>query len=96
MDELKIGELTKFLESKLKMVLRNNQHVIQIPGESLGRCAIVQHHIYTNGEQPLYQAPYGVPCQQMETLKKEIKEMEEQGVIEPSSSPWSAPAGQKA
>ena len=87
MNDLNIGELTKIQENELKAVLTGNQQAIQIPGDTLGRCAIEQHHIYTGSEQPLYQAPYRVPYQQMDALKKGIRGMEEQGVIEPSNSP---------
>ena len=79
MDDLNLEKLSQLEREDVVNILIRNQKAIQIPGEALGRCTIVQHHIYTDGEKPLYQAPYRVQYQQMGALK-EIKEMEEQGV----------------
>ena len=89
--DLQIGNLPIEQKESLEKMLMTNHQSIQIPGQDLGRCAIIQHHIYTEDQQPIFLAPYRVPYHQMDTLHKEIQEMEDQGVIEPSNSPWSAP-----
>ena len=42
-------------------------------------------HIDAEGAQPIKQTPY------REMVKKELVEMEEKGIIEPSTSDWASP-----
>ena len=40
---------------------------------------------------PIARRPYRMPPQELEELKKQIRELQAQGFIRPSSSPWGAP-----
>ena len=40
---------------------------------------------------PIAKRPYRMGVNELEELKKQIKELQEKGFIHPSSSPWGAP-----
>ena len=54
----------------------------------LGLTTLVKHTINTGGTRPVKQPPRKVPMAFAEEEKKLIKQMEENGVIRKSSSPW--------
>src|SRR3954465_7478193 len=43
------------------------------------------------GTRPISKRPYRMPANDLEEIKKQIKELLEKGYIRPSSSPWGAP-----
>src|SRR3954471_5280734 len=43
------------------------------------------------GTAPISKRPYRMPADDLEEIKKHIKELLEKGYIRPSSSPWGAP-----
>jgi len=43
------------------------------------------------GTTPIAKRPYRMGVNELEELKKQIKELQEKGFILPSSSPWDAP-----
>ena len=57
----------------------------------LGCTDLVKHHIDTGSSKPVRQPPRRLPWTKRENAEKCVQEMQEQGVIEPSSSPWSSP-----
>ena len=58
----------------------------------LGTTGILKHRInLKEGAKPVYIPSYKIPHSRREQLKKATTELLEQGIIEPSNSPWSAP-----
>lgn len=57
----------------------------------LGLTHLVEHTIDTGDAKPVKQPPRRVPIAFAEEEKKLIMQMQEQGVIRKSSSPWSSP-----
>ena len=43
------------------------------------------------GTTPIVKRPYRMGVNELEELKKQLKELQEKGFIHPSSSPWGAP-----
>ena len=43
------------------------------------------------GTGPISKRPYKMPAQDLEEIKKQIKELLDKGYIRPSSSPWGSP-----
>src|SRR5438105_764102 len=43
------------------------------------------------GTAPISKRPYRMPANELAELKKQLKELQDQGYIRPSSSPWGAP-----
>ena len=56
-----------------------------------GRTDRAEHRIETGGARPVRLPPYRLPHAYRDTVKQELDEMLKQGIIEPSSSEWSAP-----
>ena len=54
----------------------------------LGRTDFVQHQINTGVAAPIRQAPRRLPLARREEAASAVQEMYQQGVIEPSASPW--------
>ncbi len=57
----------------------------------LGCTDMVKHRINTGTAAPIRQPPRRLPLVKRHEVEKSVVEMQEQGVIEPSSSPWSSP-----
>ena len=56
----------------------------------VGRTDMIQHTIHTEAP-PIRQAVHRIPPVKREEVQKLLHEMQEKGVIEPSSSPWASP-----
>ena len=56
-----------------------------------GKTNLIEHHIETGSASPLRQPPYRLPYAQRGAVLEELREMETRGLIEPSTSEWSAP-----
>ena len=52
---------------------------------------LIEHDVITTDEIPVRQKPYRVPQAMKEVVMKEITDMTDMGVIEPSTSPWASP-----
>ena len=59
--------------------------------EAPGTTSLAQHHIKLTSDQPVRSRPYPVPYSLRESLKKDITDMMEMGVIRESSSPYASP-----
>ena len=67
------------------------QNVFAKSKYDLGRTNIVQHEIDTGDHRPIKQAPCRMPLNKKEIVRKEVQNMLQNGIIEPSVSPWSSP-----
>ena len=56
-----------------------------------GKTTIAEHNIETGDASPVRLQPYRLPHAYRETVRKDLQEMEESGIIEPSASEWAAP-----
>ena len=57
----------------------------------LGRTDLAQHEIDTGSAEPVKQAARRLPPFKRDVVDRQLKELLEQGRIEPSNSPWSSP-----
>ena len=58
--------------------------------DDFGRTQVVKHSIDTGDAKPIRQPPRRIPFGQREEVDKQLNQMLEKGLIEPSSSPWSS------
>ena len=58
---------------------------------ALGTTDLAQHHIKRTSDEPVRSRPYPVPYIMRESLKNDIADMIEMGVIRESSSPYASP-----
>jgi len=56
-----------------------------------GYTTLVEHCIQKGDSNPIRLTPYRLPHVYRETVRRELEEMQTQGIIEPSSSEWAAP-----
>ena len=81
-----------FEKDDLTRTLTEFQDVIALNGDTLGNTDLIQHRIaVSKNVRPIYIPAYRVAYSQREVIDKEVKKMEEQGIIEPTTSPWSFP-----
>jgi len=52
---------------------------------------LLEHDIKLTSEEPVYRKPYKLPYNLVEPVEKEIKELEQQGWIEPSDAAYASP-----
>ncbi|UYV80091.1 hypothetical protein LAZ67_18001653, partial [Cordylochernes scorpioides] len=57
----------------------------------LGRTNLTKHRIDTEDAKPIKHKPYRVSPKERDIIKDQIDEMLKEGIIRPSSSPWSFP-----
>ena len=90
---LKLPEctLTNEQSDQLKSLLKEYSDVFAMSKSELGCCDLVQHEVDTNGHSPIKLQPYCLPVIQREKVAQMIREMKDQVVVKPSSSPWSSP-----
>ena len=62
----------------------------QGPGD-LGHTDLVRHKVNTGNAAPIRQPPRRLPSLKTDEAHKAVTEMLEQGLIEPSTSPWASP-----
>ena len=87
--ELVVGEgLTEGQRDTLKKLLSRHQDTLTaIPG-----CMnLARHRITTGDASPIRLPPYRLPHAYRDTVRQELKEMKDQGIIEPTASDWAAP-----
>ena len=66
-------------------------NVFAVDDSELGSTSLVRHMINTGDHMPIKQQPYHTPVVRRQALAKMIGDMQEQGVVRPSSSPWASP-----
>ena len=71
--------------------MRDNADVFALDNSELGHTDLVHHHVDTGDHPPVKQPMRRVPFVYREKIAGLMKEMEEAGVIKPSSSPWASP-----
>ena len=90
-----LEDLSKTLQGeayqKAKNLIIDFQDVMAEHDGPLGRTNLVQHQINTAGARPIRQIPRRLPLATRVDATEMIKEMQNQGIIEPSNSPWSSP-----
>ncbi|XP_060062936.1 uncharacterized protein LOC132543450 [Ylistrum balloti] len=82
------SDLTEVRTAEVKKLMTDFQDVLtDLPG----RTNLAEHVIHTSTKDPVHVKPYQLPYNTKEVIGEEVKKMLEMGVIEPSTSPYSAP-----
>ena len=89
--ESSTGNLCDQDKEKVAEVLTCFQDVFSKGSHDLGRATSVKHDIVTGDATPVKQPPRRIPVSRREEAFKAIEDMEKQGIVEPSTSPWSSP-----
>ncbi|UYV62531.1 hypothetical protein LAZ67_2000954, partial [Cordylochernes scorpioides] len=75
-------------QKELKQVLERYGDLFS---SRLGRTNLAKHRIDTEDAKPIKHKPYRVSVKERDIIKEQIDEMLTEGIIRPSSSPWSFP-----
>lgn len=59
--------------------------------DRVGRTKLIEHDILLKNPTPIALKPYPYPLAKQAIIDEMIRDMEKQGLVEPSTSPWSAP-----
>ena len=88
-----ITEATLTDDQKLALmrILQRNAAAFAKDDMDLGCCNVEKCHIDTGTAAPIHCNPYRIAVTLREVLRKELYSLLEQGIIEPSVSPWAAP-----
>ena len=87
-----LGQVPPKINGKLIFdTVYKNSDVFTAKGEKIGLIPnLTSMKIVTTGP-PIKQRPYRVPLKKRAAMERVINQMLQQGIIEPSSSPWSSP-----
>ena len=78
-------------QAEVKELLLQAHDVFALDDSELGCSAVVEHHIDTSDHHPIKQQMRRTPFVQRELIAQLIQKMREQGIVKPSTSPWSSP-----
>src|SRR5271170_3262103 len=84
-------DLTKIQQQQLDQLLYEYQDVIANDKDPPGRTDLITHSIVTDNTLPIKQRPYRLFPTEHDFVAKELDQMLEQGIIQPSQSPWAFP-----
>ena len=79
-------EISQCYHAHVSELLTEFQDIFVKQDGELGRTNLVQHHIDTGNQRPIRQRPLG----QRDEIKRQVNEMLDKGLIEPTDSPWSS------
>ena len=90
--ERRSGEyLTQSQRAQVADLLEEYSDIFAASPDDLGQTDLVTHKIPTGDAAPIRQPPRRIPLGQREEVHREVQNMLEKGVIEPSESPWQSP-----
>ena len=89
--ELSASGVTGIALDRLRTLVREYRYEFALKNNELGCSDIVQRQIDTGDTPPIKKPPHHVSPAKIPIIQEELKSMLEKGVIEPSSSPYSAP-----
>ena len=75
----------------LNSLLNRYEGCFKSEGGPRGHTELVSHRIDTGTSAPIKQPPRRLPASQRTLVEDEIKKMLDDGIIEPSESPWASP-----
>ena len=76
---------------KLKALIEEFSDVFALNDSELGCTDVLKHSIDVGGHSPIKQQPYRTPMVRCEKMAEMITKIQEQGIVQPSSSPWASP-----
>ena len=77
--------------TELKGLLKESTDVFAINDSKLGCTNIVHHAIDTGNHMLIKQQPYRTPIVRRDQIKQMLDQMQKQGIVQPSKSPWASP-----
>ena len=85
------SELSDCQVTTVRQLIQRNADVFASSSEDLGRTTLLEMEINTGDHAPIRQMPRRMSPRQREEVAGQVLKLLRQGVIKPSSSPWSSP-----
>ena len=82
-------------QDSLLQLLLANHHTFALAEGERGETDLLQMDVDTGNALPQYQSACHTPFVVREEIAKQLNDMQKQGVINPSSSPWATPVVHK-
>lgn len=90
---LRSEHLNKEEIESIEQICSDFADIFHLNGDKLTNTMSIEHEIRTPVEHPpIYQRQYRLPHCQRSEINKQIEQMESDGIIEPSDSPWNSPS----
>src|SRR3984957_16312710 len=86
-----IGQISDQQKNQLQQLLQKNADLFATSLQELRQTNVGEHMIITEQVPPIKKRAYRAAPKENEFIKNEIEDMLEQGLIKPSTSPWSFP-----
>ncbi|GFW67792.1 hypothetical protein TNCV_3871231 [Trichonephila clavipes] len=90
-DLLENAELSPEQKSSAERLFQEFEDVFSRNSSDIGHTTVTQHRIDTADHPPIKQHPRRLPFAKQEEVGTLLREMQENDIIEPSSSPWASP-----
>ncbi|GFU81391.1 retrovirus-related Pol polyprotein from transposon 412 [Trichonephila clavipes] len=90
-DLLENAELSPEQKSSAERLFQEFEDVFSRNSSDIGHTTVTQHRIHTADHPPIKQHPRRLPFAKQEEVGTLLREMQENDIIEPSSSPWASP-----
>lgn len=87
--DVKVDE--SLTESQVREVYNLLESFDDVLSDVPGRTSVIEHDVIVTTSEPVRSKGYRVPFDTRDIIEKEVREMLELGVIEPSKSPYSSP-----
>ncbi|KAL4132497.1 hypothetical protein QTP88_009636 [Uroleucon formosanum] len=91
-ENLRCDHMNNEEKESIERLCSEYSDIFFLEGDTLSCTETIQHEIKTSGtSQPVFQRPYRLPYSQKKEIDKQIEQLEQDGIISPSDSPWNAP-----
>ncbi|KAL4082949.1 hypothetical protein QTP88_029447 [Uroleucon formosanum] len=91
-ENLRCDHMNNEEKESIERLCSEYSDIFFLEGDTLSCTETIQHEIKTSGtSQPIFQRPYRLPYSQKKEIDKQIEQLEQDGIISPSDSPWNAP-----
>ena len=88
---LRIEHLNKPEKDSILNICKTFHDLFYFEGDKLGTTDATSHKIPVVDDKPIYVKPFRLPECHRDEVNRQVSEMEKQGIIRKSNSPWNAP-----
>eukprot|EP00117_Sycon_ciliatum_P036843 scpid114185/ scgid27675/ Retrovirus-related Pol polyprotein from transposon opus; Protease; Reverse transcriptase; Endonuclease len=78
-------------QSQLHALLEEFSDIVSTGPSDVGRTQVITHDIPTTTDQPIRMQPRRLPVHRQAEVRDHIDRLIDDGIVEPSASPWAAP-----
>ena len=91
LNDFNLNHLEEEIKQPLKNLFQEYKTIFSKTLKTLGKTDVIEPRIQLTSQIPKFALPYPIPYALHETVKKQLNELLEADIIEPSNSLWAAP-----